>query len=510
MDTNLPLLPKLDPADAWRPWQPDSQNPWNLKWAAHLFRRAAFGVPAYQEGVSAWDAHQRAVQQGLDAALEQVFEGLPGQPEFEGMLDSLGPKIGKSPRFEFQPDTGLGEIQSWWIYRMVFSPHPLLEKMSLFWHNHFATSVAKVKKSTLMLRQNQLIRKHALGKFQPLLLEMSKDPAMLIWLDGNANVKSHPNENYARELLELFSLGVGNYTEKDIREAARAFTGWHMAGTEFLYNPVQHDDGEKTILGQTGRWDGGDVIRIALEQPAAARFLVRKLYRYLISENEPPPEALLEPLAEQLRKTEYDIGQLVRTMLCSRLFFSQHAYRQRIKSPAEYVVGLVRTLDIRGRPDSLARSMIDLGQKLFAPPNVKGWDGGKAWLNSGTVLARHNLAWELLNDASSMARAYVPRFPGDFALRESGAGKLSALPMQLEGKPAAEQVVALLDLALQGDVPDPTRQKLIAFLGDASASNERDKEPKKEGGSPSPPIDQDQRLRETLHTILLLPEYQLA
>src|SRR5207244_7295670 len=149
--------------------------------------------------------------------------------------------------------------------------------LTLFWHNHFATSIVKVESVPLMHRQNVLLYKHALGKFGPFLLEMSRDPAMLIWLDSNNNVKGKPNENYAREVMELFSLGVGNYTEKDIREAARAFTGWHTDAEGFKFKPAAHDGGEKTVLGQKGNWDGGDVIRIVLEQPAAARFLVRKL-----------------------------------------------------------------------------------------------------------------------------------------------------------------------------------------------------------------------------------------
>ena len=176
---------------------------------------------------------------------------------------------------------------------------------------------------------------------------MSRDPAMLVWLDSNSNARGKPNENYARELMELFALGVGHYTEADVREAARAFTGWHTDGRKFTFNRFQHDDGKKTVLGQTGDWDGGDVVRIVLEQPAAARFLVRKLYRAFISESESPDDALIDPLADQFRRSDYDIAALLRTMLRSNLFFSAHAYRRRIKSPVEYVVGLLRTLEVR-------------------------------------------------------------------------------------------------------------------------------------------------------------------
>ena len=167
---------------------------------------------------------------------------------------------------------------------------------------------------------------------------------MLVWLDSNSNVKGKPNENYARELMELFSLGVGHYTEKDIREAARAFTGWRTDGEGFAFDPRLHDSGPKTVLGQTGAWDGGDVVRIVLEQPAAARFLVRKLYHFLVSEKAVPPDSLLEPLCESFRKSDYDIAGLVRTILASRHFYSDHAFRQRVKGPVEYVLGAVQAV----------------------------------------------------------------------------------------------------------------------------------------------------------------------
>src|SRR5207253_10124131 len=171
----------------------------------------------------------------------------------------------------------------------------LREKMTLFWHNHFATSNAKVQSAALMQKQNQLLRTHALGKFEPLLLEVSKDPAMLVYLDSNSNIKGKPNENYARELMELFSLGVGHYTERDIREAARAFTGWHTDGEGFAFSAGMHDADPKTLFGRTGNWNGDDVVRIVLAQPATARFLVRKLYQFLISEKAEPPDRFLEP-----------------------------------------------------------------------------------------------------------------------------------------------------------------------------------------------------------------------
>ena len=336
--------------------------------------------------------------------------------------------------------------------------HPLRERMTLFWHDHFATSIAKVMQVPAMKQQNVLLRQHALGKFGPFLLEMSRDPAMLIWLDGNSNVRGRPNENYARELMELFSLGVGHYDEADVRDAARAFTGWHTDGKSFRFDAFQHDDGPKTVLGQSGPWDGDDVVRIVLEQPAAARFLVRKLYRAFISESEPPADALIEPLADQFRRSDYDIAALLRTMLRSNLFFSaprlpaadQEPGRVR-RRPAPHA-GRPRP----GRGDALApgpapgnpafgpgsgglpplsRLMEGLGQNLFAPPNVKGWAGGEAWLNTATLLARHNLAWKVVQGVQ-------------------GPLQLPVSPLALLRKEApadADPVDFLLDLLLQPD-----------------------------------------------------------
>jgi hypothetical protein len=482
----------LDPLDAWKPWQPDARNPWSLKWAAHLFRRAAFGVPAYEPNLSGWEGLQRAVREGPDATLTRLETGGPDLEGFDALINDLAPRMGRGGGRLFDNREGPEqEIRGWWLYAMVFSPHPLRERMTLFWHNHFATSIAKVRRPDLMLKQNQTLRAHALGKFQPLLQAVSRDPAMQVWLDSNSNIKSYPNENYARELMELFSLGTGHFTEKDVKEAARAFTGWHTDGQRFVFTKAQHDDGSKTFLGKTGSWDGSDVIRIILEQPAAARFLVRKLYRLFISESDPPPDPLLEPLAEQLRRADYDVRTVVRTMLRSRLFFSEHAYRRRIKSPVEYVVGLIRVLDDRPEMTHVASAMKGLGQDLFAPPNVKGWDGGKAWLNTATLLARHNLAWTFVGSGKRETTSRRGRF-------QTTTRSANARPVDLVrkhgGTDAPRQVGFLLDLFLAGDVDAVAREKLVDFL---KRDNPKDKA-------------WEQRVRETVHTILLMPEYQLA
>jgi uncharacterized protein (DUF1800 family) len=479
-------LNSLDPASAWEPWTPGRTDPWNRKWAGHLFRRAAFGA--------SWPEIENAVTVGVEATVDQLLKGGEGQAEFNQIMDELAPETATnedSPR----PD----RLQGWWLARMINTPFPLLERMTLFWHNHFATSIAKVRHPYLMKQQNVLLRKNALGKFGPFLLEMSKDPAMLLWLDSNSNVRGKPNENYARELMELFTLGVSNYTENDIREAARAFTGWHTnrdasrqfygpaKSIKFVFRAYLHDDGVKTILGQTGKWDGQDVVRMVLDRPAAARFLAGKLFRHFVSETESPPARLLEPLATQLRKSEYDSAQAIRTILRSKLFFSEHAYRQRIKSPIEFLVGILRSLEgkteVEWAQQNLPAPLDGLGQNLFVPPSVKGWEGGKAWLNSATVLARHNLAWKVLDREGE---PYPCRVNPVALVDKYGAGK-----------EPGDQVTFLLRLLLQPgeqEIDIRAREKLSEFLARGRPQGE--------------PL--DRRVRETTHAVLLMPEYQLA
>jgi uncharacterized protein (DUF1800 family) len=290
--------------------------------------------------------------------------------------------------------------------------------------------------------------------------------------------------------MELFALGVGHYTEGDVREAARAFTGWHTDGRQFTFIRSQHDDGTKTVLGRTGPWDGGDVVRIVLGQPAAARFLVGKLYRYFISEGAAPPADLLDPLAERFRASGYDVADLVGTVLRSRLFFSDHAYRQRVKSSVEYVVGMLRALEARYEPpveyygpQTQTRLLDGLGQELFAPPSVKGWAGGEAWLNSATLLARHNLVWKVVQATSGPlgVSSSPPALVRRYAARRDAEGQIDFL-LELLLQPAA------------GEVAGGARRRLVEFLGQ---------------GRPRAAAT-DGRVREAAHAILLMPEYQLS
>ena len=504
-------LDHLDAAEAWQPWQPSPAEPWSRKWAAHLYRRAAFG-PSREDLLEAG-------RLGLQGTLDLL---LRGRPQAEQMLETLV-DVG---RVAAAHDDGGGQLAGWWLYCMLHSGHPLREKLTLFWHNHFATSIVKVQNSTLMWRQNCLLRTYALGRFEPFLQAISKDPAMLVWLDSNSNIKGKPNENYARELMELFSLGVGHYTEPDIREAARAFTGWHTNGERFAFDPRSHDGGPKTFLGQTGPWNGDDVVRIVLAQPQAARFLVRKLYHLLISEAAVPPDALLEPLCESFHQSDYDIAQLVRTMLASRHFYSEYAFRQRIKGPVEYVLGAVQAVyrayganEANYRPfpqQALVGWLGAMGQKLFAPPNVKGWPGGRSWLNTSTVLERNNFASALtLGTLWGIPRLVFVAGATALTSRDQAAGKpskpattaetLEEPGLSLAFDPArilqeehaccpAEVVRVLLDLYLPGGVSPGTQAKLVAFLGEGQPTNSS----------------LARRVREAVHAILTMAEYQLA
>jgi uncharacterized protein (DUF1800 family) len=459
-----------------------------------LYRRAAFGATH--------DELRRAVKDGPQITLDRLLAGDAAAKEYEPLIAETGASIAKGGE-----ETAL---RGWWLYAMLNSGHPLREKMTLFWHNHFATSIAKVRSTEAMYAQNQSLRRHALGKFGPLLAEISRDPAMLVWLDSNRNIKGQANENYAREVMELFTLGVGHYTEPDIREAARAFTGWHTDGDKFTFAARFHDDGPKTVLGQTGPWDGTDVQRIILARPETARFIVRKLYTHLIAEAPQPTDALLEPLAERFRHSDYDIADVVTTILRSRHFFSEYAYRQRIKSPVEYALGVVRAVRPSAAPRDLVGQLEAMGQSLFAPPNVKGWPGGRTWLNSATVLARQNFAQTMLGGAT--APMPIPAPPADAPAQgvvvvtevtpdARGTNEpprdqddvVSFIEREKVTEPAA--IVNLLaDLLLQGDIAEETRTKLTAYFAE---------------GKPEKAAWQ-QRVRETAHALMTLPEYTLA
>ena len=281
------------------------------------------------------------------------------------------------------------EIRTWWVAEMLSTASPLTEKMTLFWHNHFATSQQKVRSASLMYRQNVLLRNYAVGNFGALLREVSKDPAMLIYLDGAQNRKGAPNENFAREVMELFTLGEGHYSEQDIKEVARAFTGWSIdadAG-EFRFRRAAHDDGSKTVFGVDAKFNGDDIVTLLLQQPATGRFIVSKLWREFVSPE--PDVAAVKQLAATWRSANYEMKPLLRAMFLSEAFWLPANRAALVKSPVDLVVGSLRQFRFAVEdPAPFAVILRQLGQDLFAPPNVKGWPVGDAWLNTTTLLAR--------------------------------------------------------------------------------------------------------------------------
>ena len=330
------------------------------------------------------------------------------------------------------------ELRDWWFREMLNTPSPLTEKMTLFWHNHFATSQQKVRFAAYIYRQNTLLRRNALGNFANMLHEMSRDPAMLIYLDGANSRKQQPNENFGREVMELFTLGEGNYTEKDIKEVARAFTGWSVDREtgQFMFRKAIHDHNDKTIFGKTGNFEGDQVLDMILNRPETARFITDKLWREFVSPK--PDEKEVKQLAAIFQASGYNIGKLMRLILSSDAFYTLDNRATLIKSPVEFVVGTLKTFDIETpnlRPFVLTAAL--LGQNVFAPPNVKGWPGGEAWINTATLLGRKQLLDRLFRNEDRME--VTMRAMDDMAARmgEGGQGQMQG-PTGKEGRMAQQ------------------------------------------------------------------------
>ena len=377
-----------DPRWAWDTYEPDADHPWNLARAGHLYRRAAFGA--------SWDQLQQALSDGPQQTIDKLLRPKGDIAGFNRTYD------------EYETSTGsIDQLRAWWLRRMIQTPHPLQEKMTLFWHSHFATNAEKVKNARLMREHVGHLRFQALGSFCSLLEGISHDPAIILWLGAEASRKTRPNENLARAIMENFTLGCDNCTESDIREASRAFTGWFVLRSKLRYIGREHDDGIKQILGQRGKFSSKDVLRIILDHPATSRRLVRKLYRWFISETEQPSEVLICPLAESFAK-DYDVSKLVEKMLRSNLFFSSSAYRRRIKCPVEFALGIVKALEAMVSTTQLADDLADLGQNLYHPPTVNGWTGGKHWIDSAAIIGRDNLAWAMLRGSDPYGNKLNP------------------------------------------------------------------------------------------------------
>ena len=284
----------------------------------------------------------------------------------------------------------------WWAERMLDTERPLEEKMALFWHGHFATAESKVRDYRKMLLQIDTFERHATGNFGDLVVAVARDPAMLYYLDAGVNVKGAANENFAREVMELFTMGVGNYSERDVREAARAFTGWNFSNLDFVVDPALHDDEPKEFLGRTGNFDGVDVLDIILEQPVTAEYIATKIFRFFVRDDVSPE--LSAKLGSLLRDADYELRPLLMTTFLSRDFYSTATYGAHIKGPVEHVITLLKQLgveDVPGVPDFNATT-IALGQHLLNPPSVAGWAQGQSWITPALIQERGNVAFDFL------------------------------------------------------------------------------------------------------------------
>jgi len=451
-------LSRVDPEWAWSPYTPHAKQPWTRALAAHLYRRAGFGVNSSQL--------DEAVKLQPSELVKKLIAADEESDDFRSEIEDLAQTI--------LSGGSATNLSAWWLYRLLDTPDPLLEKTTIFWHGHFATGAEKVRNPRLMYQQNQLLRSHALGRFPDLVQGISRDPAMLIYLDSVTNRKAHPNENFAREVMELFCLGEGNYTEKDVQEMARCFTGWEIRRNKFYFNRFQHDNGEKTILGKSGNFGGKEGVRLILDQKAAPRFIVWKMMRYFMFDEPAPPDSLVNPLAEQFFKEGYDIAKLVERILNSQLFYSEHCIGRKVRSPVEFAIGLLRGLESKADVYNLREELAQLGQTLFYPPNVKGWDGGRTWINSSTLLGRANLVRRLIDRGKS-------RF---------AKGKLAELADKYKANSPKETIDWLVEVLFAVPIPVEVRKQLVGLASS--------------GG------DRSQRIAGVIHAMSLLPEFQLG
>ncbi len=569
--------------------RPISAAQWTPAAAAHLLQRAGFGgLPNEITALAALSPQQAVHQLVRWQAVPEDFvafdeSGLhdPGLEPFPASRpattnaakrdgQALGVANKPSGNRRLQPVTNTffywlraskletQRLAQWWAQRMLVTPRPLQEKMALFWHGHFATSEDKVRDYRKLLRQNMLFRDKGNGRFRELLIGVAQDPAMLAFLDAGVNVKGAPNENFAREIMEMFTLGEGHYSEADIREAARAFTGWNAKGLVFAIDPARHDDGIKRVLGREGALTGIDVIDTLLAQPAAAEHIAGRLYQYFVRQDLSP--ALRRELAAVLRNSGYDIAVLLETIFLSRDFHAPASVATRIRPPVELVVATYRLAgltQIPGVPDFNAVTE-SLGQKLFYPPTVAGWAQGRSWITPGLLFARSNFAYDLVYpDINFIPPDRAPT--SEFKINELGdklaqgldvtsatrldGMELNSTSMQLAdrdeefntrlasyrgwqmaiervkpvprtlarlqlgplvqadgAKTASQAVDALLRRFVVVSVAPATRARLVAFL-------------ERELGTTDLQAARsylDEPLRQTLHLILALPEYQLG
>lgn len=437
---------------------------WTNKEVVHLLLRAGFG--STKEEVAA------CLALGREETVRRLVAG-------EYLIDK-SPKLAPFDQFYADEKKALDPLllvnqQMYWLYRMVNSPTPLIEKMTLFWHGHFATANYKVKDTALMVGQNELFRKYALGNFKELLTEIGKDPAMMIWLDVNQNKKGRPNENYAREVMELFTLGIGHYTETDVKESARAFTGWTYNKNEHKvnYNAKQHDNDSKTLLGESGKLDADDVIDILFHHKALPTFLATKLLNYFVTDT--PSESWVQTLAGLITQLN-TVGEVLQVLFLSDEFYAESYRLALIKTPADYVTGILKCCKLSVAKGH-AQAMRRMGQELFVPPDVAGWRGGTAWLTTNCLLARYQFAEGIAKQLNGQ-------------LLNSSAFKPNQAESPLEWAKFCAELMGITDLSEQ------TQMSLSAYADDTIVHTNQTKQ--KTTG-----------LRGLLQLVMISPEAQM-
>jgi uncharacterized protein (DUF1800 family) len=372
-----------DTALGWAEYVPGKEAPWDLRRVVHLHRRAGFAA--------AWKEIQRDLKDGPRASITRV---LSGKARAEGVPDNFTEAARLLADSAGDPE----RLKAWWLYRMLFGPDALTERLTLLWHNHFATSNAKVRDTGMMRRQNEAFRELARAPFGKLLDVAVRQPALLQWLDAPSNRKGQPNENLARELMELFTLGIGHYSETDVKEGARVLTGWTVADGQFKEDPAQHDDGDKVVLTRRGKWKGADLVKMLLDHPATADRLAWRLCEQFMGEKG-TDAAGVKALAAGLRKHDLNIGWGVEAVVRSQAFFAEGNLGRHVLSPVELVLGSARTLEaLEPAPSTLVLAdwCARLGQDLFYPPNVGGWKGGRHWISAQSMIGRANFAAALV------------------------------------------------------------------------------------------------------------------
>jgi uncharacterized protein (DUF1800 family) len=471
---------------------PISPEQWNRERAAHLLERAGFGGTPQEIDELAAMSPQAAVQRLVysknipndlpafdhsgvhDAGLEPFPPSRPAATDLAKETgESMGIRVKPGGNRRLQPVANkffywlrasrleTNRVAYWWANRMLATHRPLEEKMALFWHGHFATSEEKVRDYRKMLKQNELFRAQGTGNFRDLLIGVAQDPAMLAFLDAGVNVKGAPNENFAREIMEMFSMGVGNYSETDIREAARAFTGWNFVDMDFVISPNKHDATTKTVLGKQGDFDGVDVIDVILSQPVTSEYVAGKIYRFFVRDNLSPE--LRARLGARLRESNYEIAPLLETIFLSKDFYSPASTATHIKSPVELVISTYKKMGLKevpGVPDfnELTES---LGQKLLFPPTVAGWANGKSWITPGLLLARGNFVYDTLYPDIT----FLPpdRYPlTDYKISTVNDKLALGQDVTSATKPDAKEVTSM---SMQADRDEDFNTRLASFRG---------------------------------------------